>query len=136
MKNIIVVYLFFFSFSYSITPAIDCDYITKNGDGKPEGYYLGRIYPNPFGPTSFIEFGLPDTSKISIIIYDVYGVSFYNISCRLTGGNYSFNWGSLFNNSDFKSGIYYMKLISDFDRTLKAGTEMHFEGTSKFVAVR
>ncbi len=39
----------------------------------PERYALGQNYPNPFNPVTNIEFSIPNTSKVKLVIYDVQG---------------------------------------------------------------
>ena len=131
MKNIIAAFIFVFSSFNFIAFSQDCKYISKFGNDKPKGYYLGN-YPSPFGPTSYIDFGLPDTSRISVSVKDIYGITVYKSDCRLAGGNYKFDYYFLVIDS---SGTYFLNLKADFDRTFKIA-EMHFEGTRKFIIVK
>jgi len=124
MENKIAFFVFFLNFINLIVYTQDCEYISRYGYDKPKGYYLGN-YPSPFGPTSYIDFGLPDTSRISINVKDIYGVSVYNSDCRLEGGNYKFEYNFLLKVS---SGTFFLKMKADFDRSFKIA-EMHFEGT-------
>ncbi len=39
----------------------------------PTAVYLSRNYPNPFNPTTTIEFGVPKAAKVSIRIYNIRG---------------------------------------------------------------
>jgi len=39
----------------------------------PENYSIGRNYPNPFNPMTTIQFGLPEPSYVTLIIYDMTG---------------------------------------------------------------
>ena len=50
--------------------------ITGIGDGNnvtPMRYELAQNYPNPFNPTTDIRFVVPNTEKVSLVIYDVLG---------------------------------------------------------------
>jgi len=91
--------------------------------------------PNPFSPTTSINFGLPDTSKVSFNVQDVNGIIVYKSGCRLAGGNYKFDYGMMANQMDIKSGVYILLLNSDFERAFKSSV-MHFEGTQKFLIVK
>jgi len=42
-------------------------------EAVPEEYVLYHNYPNPFNPTTTIEYGLPHDSKVSLTIYDILG---------------------------------------------------------------
>jgi len=39
----------------------------------PDQYYLSQNYPNPFNSTTILPYGLPETSEMSIRIYDISG---------------------------------------------------------------
>jgi len=45
----------------------------KSGFSIPANLYLAHNYPNPFNPTTTIEFGIPKTSHVHIGIYDILG---------------------------------------------------------------
>ncbi|MBT7042143.1 MAG: T9SS type A sorting domain-containing protein, partial [Candidatus Marinimicrobia bacterium] len=34
---------------------------------------LSQNYPNPFNPLTIIQFGVPDESKVTLMIYDLLG---------------------------------------------------------------
>ena len=74
---------------------------------NPEFYGLSKIYPNPFNPTTEIEFNLLNDANISLSVYDLngreVGVIFEGFQ---TSGLHSYQW----NASGFPSGVYYVKL--------------------------
>ncbi|MBT8400750.1 MAG: T9SS type A sorting domain-containing protein, partial [Rhodothermia bacterium] len=44
------------------------------GDAElPSDFALGQNYPNPFNPSTTIEFALPQTSQVTITVYDATG---------------------------------------------------------------
>ncbi|HUN66625.1 MAG TPA: Ig-like domain-containing protein [Bacteroidota bacterium] len=45
----------------------------KNGKGLPKEYALYNNYPNPFNPSTTIQFDIPHGSLVSIRIYDILG---------------------------------------------------------------
>lgn len=45
----------------------------NSSSGSPSSFVLAQNYPNPFNPTTNIRFNLPNTAKVSIIIYDING---------------------------------------------------------------
>ena len=76
----------------------------------PEFYGLNKIYPNPFNPSTEIEFSLPYDTNISLSVYDLsgreVGVIFEGFQ---TSGVHSYQW----NASQLPSGVYYVKFQFD-----------------------
>ena len=85
---------------------------------QPESFGLSKIYPNPFNPSTEIEFVLSDDAHVMLSVYDLNGkqvdVIFEGFQ---TSGLHSYRW----NASDFPSGIYYVKLqFENQAQTMKA----------------
>ena len=129
-QSFVILFLVFYS-SVSISQSGECEYVHKNGNDIPKGYYFGE-HITPFAPVPYFDFGVPDTSKISINIYNSIGLSVYKSDCRLPGGNYYFDCGLLHPSA---SGILQIRFVSDLDSYYKPA-EMHFEGTKKFINVK
>jgi len=73
----------------------------------PQVFYLSNNYPNPFNPTTTIEFSLSENSDIHLVVYDVLG----RIVADLARGNYNAGYYKLdFNASNLVLGIYFYKL--------------------------
>tara|TARA_B110000116_G_C16747023_1_gene541439 strand:- start:43 stop:1311 length:1269 start_codon:yes stop_codon:yes gene_type:complete len=76
----------------------------------PEYYGLSKIYPNPFNPTTEIEFNLPYDSNVVLSAYDLngreVGVIFDGFQ---TSGIHSYQWDA----SNLTSGVYYIKFQFD-----------------------
>ncbi len=78
--------------------------------GIPDEFTLSQNYPNPFNPATTIEFTLPKDSKVKLVIYNSIGEQVAElVNNQLSAGYYKYNW----NASEFTSGVYYYKLISD-----------------------
>lgn len=81
-----------------------------SGIKVPEFYGLNKVYPNPFNPSTEIEFSLAYDANISLSVYDLSGrqvdVIFEGFQ---TSGIHSYQW----NASQFPSGVYYVKFQSD-----------------------
>ncbi len=95
--------------------------------GTPEKFDLKANYPNPFNPTTTIEYSIPnvgakDFSPVQLIIYDVLGHKIATlVNKKQSPGNYSVN----FNASNLTSGIYFY--------TLRAG---NYTATRKMILIK
>jgi hypothetical protein len=73
----------------------------------PANFELLDNYPNPFNPTTAIKFGLPETGKVKIIVYNSKGQEVRVLA------NQSYNAGYhevTFDASDLPSGIYFYRM--------------------------
>jgi hypothetical protein len=76
----------------------------------PNKYELFQNYPNPFNPSTTINFGVPNSSFVSLKIYDVLGREVTDLVSEIkSAGNYEVT----FNASELSSGIYFYKLQAD-----------------------
>lgn len=67
-------------------------------------------YPNPFNPTTNIDFDLPEAYYVSLKIYDIMGREIQSIlNENIQKGRHSV----LFNAVNLPSGIYYYKLLAN-----------------------
>lgn len=81
----------------------------------PNNFHLLRNYPNPFNPSTIIEFSIHEKSQITLEIFDIKGRLIatlanneYNI------GNYTVSWfGKDHNNKKVSSGIYFYRLSTE-----------------------
>ncbi|MEE9430756.1 MAG: DUF4038 domain-containing protein [Melioribacteraceae bacterium] len=73
----------------------------------PEQYSLLQNYPNPFNPSTKIRFGLPNESKVSLVVYNVLGEQIIRlVDKQLKAGFHEVE----FNNQMQSSGIYFYRL--------------------------
>ena len=81
----------------------------------PSEFILEANYPNPFNPTTTIEFSLPDVAKVTLRIYNAAGKLVDTIldgqSC--TAGYYSYQW----NAASQASGVYIAVLDNGTQRS-------------------
>ena len=77
---------------------------------NPDLFTLKQNFPNPFNPTTQIEFELGASENIELLIFDVNG-RFVDliIDNFLSSGTYSFVWNAY----NYNSGIYFVKIYSD-----------------------
>ncbi len=76
----------------------------------PTQFSLSQNYPNPFNPSTVIEFSIPQSSKVSLKVYDMLGREILNlIDEQKSAGQYKVN----LNASALSSGIYLYKLVAN-----------------------
>ncbi len=84
----------------------------KNANGEiPLKYILKQNFPNPFNPTSIIEFTIKDDSKVSLIIYDLMGREIMKLFENRSLHSGTFQSIADFSDKNLSSGIYFYKLI-------------------------
>lgn len=79
---------------------------------KPEQYSLYDNYPNPFNPTTTIEYTLPKSENVTISIYNLVGelVNRVNYSNKKSG-QYQYIWNSKdMHGNSVPSGVYFYEL--------------------------
>jgi hypothetical protein len=79
---------------------------------QPDQFSLGNSYPNPFNPTTTIDFSIPVQSDVTFTIYNVLGEEMYRMTDdNLVSGVYRVNWnGENKNGIQVPSGIYFYQL--------------------------
>jgi len=91
--------------------------IERANSSIPISASLGQNYPNPFNPLTKIEFSVPHSGDVSLIIYNVNGGEVARlIDSELAIGNFSAVW----NAPNMASGIYFYRLrTGEFTQTKK-----------------
>ncbi|MBT7788605.1 MAG: T9SS type A sorting domain-containing protein [Calditrichaeota bacterium] len=73
----------------------------------PQNYYLSESFPNPFNNSSKISYGLPETSEISISVFDLNGRLVSTIlNQTIQAGHHSISW----NAEGMGSGTYLIQM--------------------------
>ena len=73
----------------------------------PKEYELAQNFPNPFNPSTVINYSLPFDSKVLIKIYNVLGQDVKLLKDEIiSAGNYEVQ----FNSSSLSSGVYFYRL--------------------------
>jgi len=89
----------------------------------PAEYSLREAYPNPFNPTTTIEYNVETAGNVSIIVYDLMGREVKELvndfKSPLNGGTYSAMWDGTNNSGNIvSSGMYIYRMVSnDFTKT-------------------
>ncbi|MCH7886446.1 MAG: T9SS type A sorting domain-containing protein [Candidatus Marinimicrobia bacterium] len=75
--------------------------------GLPAEFSLSQNYPNPFNPETVIEFALPQSGDVSLVVYNIRGEEVARLlSGTVPAGNHRVSWHA----SNIASGIYLYKL--------------------------
>lgn len=80
----------------------------------PYDYILYQNYPNPFNPSTSVKFQIPQTSDVTIKIYDMLGQEVRTLfSAQVMRGTYTVNWDGM-NNAGTKmsSGSYFYRMTA------------------------
>jgi len=91
--------------------------IGNENQDVPREYGIFQNYPNPFNAITSFEYGLPEDSHVTIIIYDLLGHQVATlISQHQSAGHHQVSWDAGANSS----GIYFYRIqAGDFVNTKK-----------------
>lgn len=96
--------------------------VIGGSESMPKLDYLGRNYPNPFNPSTTIEYGIAANSHVSLKIYNINGQLVKTlVNEERMIGHYKEVWDGL-NNRDQRvaSGVYFYKMkTSKYTKTKK-----------------
>ena len=74
-----------------------------------EEYGLDQAYPNPFNPTTEIEFSLPKVADVTLVVYDMMGRQVARlVEERRPAGHHRVRWDA----SGLASGAYVYRLTA------------------------
>lgn len=76
----------------------------------PEHFSLLQNYPNPFNPVTNIQFSIPKSGNVKLVVYDISGKEVrVLVNGNLSAGTYNAELDA----SDLASGVYLYRLESD-----------------------
>ena len=76
----------------------------------PSSVFLSQNFPNPFNPTTSIQYVLPRSMRISLRVFDILGCQVTVLADGVeTGGQHAISWDA----SNCSTGIYFVKLQTD-----------------------
>ena len=79
----------------------------KSGGIIPYSFSLEQNFPNPFNPSTTIEFGIPNSEYVTLSVFNLLGEQVgFLVNENLSAGSYKAIW----NAKDLPSGIYIYKL--------------------------
>ncbi|MBC8375789.1 MAG: VCBS repeat-containing protein [FCB group bacterium] len=88
----------------------------------PESYSLEQNYPNPFNPTTTIKYGLPETSKSQLSIFNLAGKKVITlVNEEQSAGWYEYSWNGIDQAGEpVATGLYFARIESGgFSRVVK-----------------
>lgn len=95
--------------AYSNEVSLTITAVKSNRKSIPNHFDLAQNYPNPFNPVTVVDYQLPVTSNVTLIVYDVLGREVETlVDAYLPAGYYEaqFDAGAL------PSGIYFYRLTA------------------------
>jgi len=90
---------------------------TQSGSQLPNKFFLSQNFPNPFNPSTIINYQLAINSFVSVKIHNIIGDEVATlVNEKQNAGSYSVD----FNAASLPSGVYYYKLFTgNFSETKK-----------------
>ena len=75
----------------------------------PDVFSLGDPYPNPFNPSTSVNFYLSKNEYVNASIFNIHGqIVDVILDEEISYGNHTFNWDA----SNYPSGIYFLRVKS------------------------
>lgn len=100
-----------------ITPSDFTVSVESNKIELPTTFILSQNYPNPFNPITKINYSIPQTSFVTLKVYDILG---NEIKTLVNEENSIGNYEIEFNGSNLASGVYFYRIVTkDFVKTMK-----------------
>ncbi|PIP79701.1 MAG: hypothetical protein COW85_00275 [Ignavibacteria bacterium CG22_combo_CG10-13_8_21_14_all_37_15] len=94
----------------------------------PVEYNLFANYPNPFNPTTTIKYALPNTSSVTITVYNTLGqiVKEYFEGTKEAG-----YYTVIFDGENLSSGVYFYSI-----KTITSNEKENFNATKKMLLIK
>jgi len=88
--------------------------VEENSSDIPNSYELLNNYPNPFNPSTNIQYGLPHQSNVTLAVYSLLGQEVRSLASGVqNAGSYRVTWNGKDNNgAQMSSGVYFFRLYA------------------------
>jgi hypothetical protein len=97
----------FYTIKHELTSTLITGTSDRSSFDIPNHFTLSHNYPNPFNPSTTIQFTLPHASYVTLKIYNLLGEEVATlVSEQLSPGTYTKQWSA----EKFASGIYYYRI--------------------------
>jgi len=96
---------------------VSAEILSTSDEMVPLTYGLSQNYPNPFNPVTTINFSIPNSGDVHLIVYDALGREVTKLINReMKPGHHSVS----FNGDNLPTGLYfYTIIVNDFTDTKK-----------------
>ena len=105
-------------------------------NSAPSKFQLAQNHPNPFNPSTSIEFELPETAFITLKVYNILGQEIRTLARKqFSPGIHALQWDGKDNNgSAVASGVYFYRMVAS-DRSVDSQQDV-FVQTRRMILVR
>ena len=103
-------------------PKVEIEIRYDGAPGVPLDYLLSQNFPNPFNPSTSVQFSIPVEGFVNIKVYDMLGQEVADLySGNAQAGTYTLNWNGKDNSgNNVSSGSYIYKMTAgDFVQSKK-----------------
>jgi hypothetical protein len=105
--------------------------VENQGGNAPESFVLMQNYPNPFNPSTTIRFGLPNSSHVTVTVFNTLG---QQVGLLQDGEQEAGYHEVRFDGKNFSSGVYFYRIQV---RPLDSAIERDSKGGARdFVATK
>ena len=104
--------------------------IKETGNLAPTEFKVEQNFPNPFNLSTIIRYNVPETSTISIKVYDMMG---REVAILINGEKQPGNYSISFTGNGLASGVYYYRIKGE---TNKGTAGKSFTETKKMILLK
>lgn len=84
--------------------------VGQNTSNVPAAYSLSQNFPNPFNPTTQINYAVPQKSHLSLKVYNLLG---QEVATLFDGDRQAGHYTATFDASNLTTGVYFYRLKAD-----------------------
>jgi hypothetical protein len=100
-------------YDWNLSSSTDVEQISE----LPQNFYLSQNFPNPFNPSTKIEYSLPEQSLVQLKVYDILG---NEVATIINEDQPAGTYRADFNGQGLASGMYIAKLqAGNYTKTIK-----------------